>query len=54
MSTAAARAAEASAVSSNARVATRSTPKRAISSEPGVANTANMTSGMPTSRPTCV
>ena len=51
---AAPRAAAAMAVMKNPPIATRSTPSRAISSEPGTAASANMVSGMPISAPTCV
>ena len=54
MSPVAARAAAASVASARPEMATASTPKRAISSEPGIAASANIASGNPISRPTCV
>ena len=54
MSVTAARAADASDTMASPQIATTSTPKRAINSEPGIAASANMLSGMPIKSPTWV
>ena len=54
MSVTAARAADAKLTMASPQVPTTSTPKRAINSEPGIAASANMLSGMPISSPTWV